>query len=338
MLKMKPLSLWFLVALFVINSYGLAFAQSVAAKNHFKVGQSHLQNGRLEEAEKEFKEALKIEGKYSDAIYLLAITHLSMKKFDDAQKELEVVVALEPRFETARLYLATVFLEKKEYEKAKEQLEYVIRVNAGIAQAHYGLGVVYYVQGDLRKSSECWERAIELDKKFAPAHYNLGLALYMKGRPEEARKLLEKAISLKPQNDLYRFSLAWIDYLTDNKKEAMPLFEYVRDAGSGTPIGLVSDGIIKYEAGDIDGAIECAVKAREKEPQFQNSFFLIGMCQEKREEWEEAISSYEEIIKLDANEVTMKERIERMKKMISTEEEQKKNRYCYPAHEEPKKL
>jgi superkiller protein 3 len=338
MLTMRVLFCVCLIAILFISSSSLAFAQSVSAKNHFKVGQSHLQNGRLEEAEKEFKEALKIEGKYSDALYLLAITHLSMKKFDDAEKEFVEVIGLEPRFETARLYLATVYLEKKEYDKAKDQLEYVMRVNAGIAQAHYGLGVVYYLQGDLKKSSEYWEKAIELDKKYAPAYYNLGLALYLKGRPDEARKSLEKAISLKPQSSLYNFSLAWIDYLTDRKKEALPLFDGLKATGAGTALGLVSEGILKYEAGDIDGALECAQKAREKDPEFQNSYFLIGMCQEKREEWEEAIPSYEQIMKLDPNEVTMKERVERLAKMIRDEAEKMKNRYTCPAHEEPGKL
>ncbi len=309
-------------------------AQSVIAKNRCKVGKNLLANGRYAEAERELKEALKLEPKYGDAHYLLALTYLSMKKNDEAEKEFQEVIRIEPRFEVPRLYLATIFLQKKDYRKAKDQLEFVISQDPKIAQAHYGLGVVYYYEGDISKSIALWRKAVEIDKNFVPAYYNLGLALFLSGNTEDGRAFVEKAMKMKPQNPLYGFTIAWLDYDSGKKKDAISRFEGYAEGCKGTAIGLVSEGICAYEKGEYEKALESAEKAIEKDSELQKAFELSGMSSEALKNWDMALKRYQEVLALDPNERDIKKKIETVKEKMKAVEADKAERSSYPHHEQ----
>jgi superkiller protein 3 len=315
-----------------------AYSQSIPARNHVKVGKSHLEAGRYEQAEKEFLEALKIEGTLSDAQFLLGLTYLCMKRLDDAQSCFEKVIRQEPKFEVAHYYLAQVYLEKKDLKKAREELEYVVKNDPKLMQPYYGLGVICYLEGDLPKSLEWWQKSINLDRNYAPAYYNMALVQHLLKKPDEARLLLDKAIKLKPQNTLYQFSASWIEYLEGKKENALTGFDTLKNTCGDSAIGLVSEGIQEYEKENIDKAIECATKAREKDPQFQYSFILTGMCMEHEENLEEALKSYEEVLTMDPNEARIRENVEKIKAFLQKEEEEKKARSNYPYHEENRTL
>lgn len=324
----------FALCIIALVSYGTAFAQSIPARNHMKVGRGHLEAGRLEQAEQELLEALKLDPTYSDAQYLLGLTYMTMKKLDSAQKCFEKVIQQEPKFETARLYLATVHLEKKNLRPAREELEFLIRNNPNNTQAYYGLGVVSYMEKDLAQAAKMWEKSINLDSNYAPAYYNLALVQYLLDKPDAARKLLDRAIKLRPQNLLYRFSASWISYL-EGKKEGTPAeFEKLKNSGGNSPISFVCEGILDLEREDIDLAFECAGKAKQLDPGFQPSYVLAALCQEKTEDLEGALASYEEVLKLDPNETKIAAKIEKIKAILLLEEEEKKKRSNYPYHEE----
>lgn len=325
---MRRNSLFFIVFIllfFLISNVTVSFAQSVVAKNHFKVGKSHLQAGRYEEAEKEFKEALKIEARYIDAQYLLGLTYFSQKKFDDAKKAIEEVIRQDGRFELARLYMAQIFLETNEPGKAKDQLQYVFKNDPKNVQACYGLGVVFYIEGDLQKAIDSWKKSIDLEKTYAPAYYNLGLALYLQNKTDDAKRMIEKAISFKPLNTLYQFSLAWIDYEKGDKKKALGKFETLKAIGGESPISLVSAGILDYDADNIDKALEYAIKAKDMDKQFQKAYELMAICYEKKQNWNDARNAYEEILKLDKNESDIRKRLESVNEKIKCQETEKKS-------------
>lgn len=328
-----------LVALMILLSFVLCCsevsAQSVIAKNRCKVGKNLLANGRYAEAERELKEALKLDPHYGDAHYLLALTYLSLKKLDDAEKELMEVIRIEPRFETTRLYLANIYLQKKEYKKAKDQLEFVISQNPKIAQAYYGLGVVLYYEGDISKSITQWRKAVEIDKNFVPAYYNLGLALILSGNTEDGRAFVEKAMKMKPQNPLYGFTVAWLDYDSGKKKDAISRFEGFAEGCKDSAIGFVSEGICAYEKGEYEKALECADKAVEKDLELQKAYELSGMSCEALKSWDKALKRYQEVLALDPNERDIKKKIENVKEKMKAEEAEKAVRSIYPYHEKP---
>lgn len=326
-----------LVVLLTLFSFLLCFseasAQSVIARNRCKVGKNLLANGRFAEAERELKEALKLDPQYGDAHYLLGLTYLSMKRLDEAEKELLEVIRIEPRFETTRLYLANIYLQKKENRKAKDQLEFVISQNPRIAQAYYGLGVVSYYEGDISKSITQWRKAVEIDKNYVSAYYNLGLALFMTGNTEDGRVFVEKAMKMKPQNPLYGFTLAWLDYDSGKKKDAISRFEGYAEGCKGTAIGSVSEGICAFEKGEYQKALECADNAVEKDPDLQKAYQLSAMSCEALKSWDRALKRYQEILALDPNEREIKKKIEDVKEKIKAEEAEKAERCSYPYHE-----
>ena len=114
----------------------------VAAKEHWKKGNSLFEESKFTEAIAEYNEALKVDEKYADAYFNRALTERVTNDFEGAKRDLEVVLKLQPKSadaplligdiaETANDLLGARFWYEKslannpDYTEAKNRLEHI---------------------------------------------------------------------------------------------------------------------------------------------------------------------------------------------------------------------
>ncbi len=114
----------------------------MAAKEHWKKGNSFFEESKFDEAIAEYNEALKIDEKYADAYFNRALTERVMNNFDGAKHDLEVVISLQPKSADAPLLIGDIvesandllgaryWYEKSlannpDYTEAKNRLEHI---------------------------------------------------------------------------------------------------------------------------------------------------------------------------------------------------------------------
>jgi Tfp pilus assembly protein PilF len=288
--------------IFIMLLSSVSAQQSVAARNRYKVAKNMFTQGRYEDAEKELTESLKLDGRYSDALFLMGLTKWQLKQHDEAIKYFEQVIRQEPKYYTARLYLATVCLENGNVSRAEDQVKFYMQNQPSEPDGYYAMGVIHYKNGDLPKAIELWEKALSVDNNHASSWCNKGLALYLLGKKDEALASIEKALSIKTANtNLYRFLRGCINYDTGNKDEAFKDLKYLAELIPATTIGLTSSAIMLAEEQKWDEALEKANSALKIEPLFQKALEIKAVCLEHKEDLDGAINCLDTILKHDAN-------------------------------------
>jgi len=132
--------------------------------NVLQLGVGHHQAGRLDEAEKAYRQILEVQPDHPDANHLLGLIGFQTGHFEGA-----------------------VPLIAKAIQHAPGNINY-----------YNSLGAIYGDMGRLDEAVECLNRALEIDPNHADTHYNLGNALKAKGRLDEAAASYEKTLAAKP--------------------------------------------------------------------------------------------------------------------------------------------
>jgi type IV pilus assembly protein PilF len=179
---------------------------------------------RLDEAEKFYREAIRLRGDYSEAYNNLGTVYLRQNRLDEAigmfRKALENLYYATP--ELAYYNLGRAHEEKGEEDKAIEFYEMAIELRRPYLDPYGRLGLLYEKRGKYREALRVFqELASQLEKKdpkkarneeelrenrasLAGAYYHQGLCFQKLGRREEAREALERALELAPDGQMKR--------------------------------------------------------------------------------------------------------------------------------------
>src|SRR5438105_557904 len=204
-----------------------------SARAHFNYGAALQQIGRLDEAEKEYNAALRVDPNYVKVHVNLALVLVSKSKLDEAKKYYERAVQLDPsagevrsgyayllerlgRADEARaeyenairlspksarlFYTYAAFLDKKgELDAAIAQYQRALQVDPNLADAHSELATALFSKGDLPRAEAHYLEAARLDPKRADIHSNFGSLLLREGKTSQAILQYEEALRLDPK-------------------------------------------------------------------------------------------------------------------------------------------
>jgi Flp pilus assembly protein TadD len=158
--------------------------------------------GRTEEAEKEYKEAIRINPNLAEVHNNLGNLLYKLKRFGEAEKEYKEAVRINPDHAKAHNNLGILLYNLKRFEEAEEEYKEAVRINPDYAEAHNNHGNLL---SDLKRFEEAekkYRKAIELKDnlpdKGAKVHNNLGVLLYDLKRFEEVEKEFKEAIRVNP--------------------------------------------------------------------------------------------------------------------------------------------
>ena len=324
---MRKLFSFSLIFLFVILCFcNVQAQQTVGARNKYKIAKNMFYSGMYQDAEKELEGALKIDGHYADALWLMGLTKMALNKNEEAVECFKRVTSEQPKHYPARLYLANLYMALNQQEKASEQIEYYITNMPADPNGHYAKGVLEYSKGNLTNAIKLWDKSISLNKDLPYPHYNKGIALFLLNNKDDAIKSIAKALELTSNtNNTYRFTLGYFKYLTDKKEEAMKEFKYIAEAEQETVEGLTSSGFVLFSEEKYDEALAKCDEALKKNEEFTASMMLKAYILEKQNKYDEAIEACSLIEKTDKNDKTATKYIEELKKAkIAYEEELKR--------------
>jgi tetratricopeptide (TPR) repeat protein len=205
-----------------------------SARAHYNYGAVLQQLGRLDEAEKEYETALRIDPGYMKVHVNMASLLMSKSKLDEAKKyydrairldpssgevrsgyayllerlgrsdearaEYENAIRFTPKKSAARLfYTYGAFLDKRgELDAAIAQYQSALEVDPNLADAHSELATALLTKGDSQKAEAHYLEAARLDPKRADIHSNLGTLLLKEGKTSQAIIQYEEALRIDP--------------------------------------------------------------------------------------------------------------------------------------------
>ncbi len=126
---------------------------------------------------------------------------------DEALKEFEEALRLRPADATTNNALGAANIAAGNLDVAIRCLEAAVSARPEYFDAHYNLGIALALSGDVAHAVDEFRAALRLHPQDANVEANLGSALAETGHWEEAQKHLEAALALDPNHTLARQNL-----------------------------------------------------------------------------------------------------------------------------------
>jgi tetratricopeptide (TPR) repeat protein len=161
------------------------------------------QTGRMDEAQASFEEAVRRNGRYADAHYMLGTVLKQKGEWDKAIAELRTAIGLRADLTEAHQSLAQLLQQRGDTEGAKLAQAEADRLNQRKADAQasafaVSVGRQRLEAGDRAGAIDRFREALRLANDNAEAHFALALALEQAGATAEARRHFAEARKLAP--------------------------------------------------------------------------------------------------------------------------------------------
>jgi len=190
---------------------GAASAGSNSVRDLLESGFKLQEEGKLEDALSQYRDALKLDEGYAPTHAALASVYMQLGREDEALRELERAAELAPDNAYILRQLGALYLKRDEYEKSVAALERAKAAEPDEARTRAMLGTAYYYrsQADVEKAVSELEKSVELAPQDADARFRLAMAYVRRddsGDREKAIQSLEKVLDLDPsQSEVYYY-------------------------------------------------------------------------------------------------------------------------------------
>jgi predicted O-linked N-acetylglucosamine transferase (SPINDLY family) len=257
------------------------------------------QAGKLDEAERVYREILRREPENADVLHFLGILLFQKKDHDSAVEMIKKAIQINPGNENAYYNLAGVLQDIGELDEAITYYQKVIEINPDIADTYNSLGAVLQKKGRLDEAITYYRKALQMNPDLAVTQLNLGYALQQKGQLDEAITCYQKAIEIKPDFDDAHYNLGVIFQAQGRLDEA--LVNYYRTMHHNPDKIDVHNnvGIILKAKGQLDGAVASFRNAIGINPNIAEIWNNLGNALHDKGEISEAVKAYEGALKLN---------------------------------------
>lgn len=204
------------------------FQQSIA-RNDQRIEQEAFrlhQQGRLQEAEKKYKELIKAKTRNGLVYANLASIYGEAKRYHEVIELTRRALLLNPADAMALCNLGAALNSTGRLKEAIAILEKALSIRPDFPLALSNLGNALTGIGDLEGAIYSFHQALAIHPDFPDAYYNLGAALKELGELDTALEALDRAIALQPGHVEAHFLRCLILLLQQRFAEAWTLYEW----------------------------------------------------------------------------------------------------------------
>ncbi len=168
------------------------------------------------EAQKVIERVIQLAPKTAEAHFERGSIERCQNHVEEAEKSFQEALRLDPERPAVNVALGEMYLlGRRDPDKAIPYFERAIQYDPDDAQAHYDLGSACLKKNDIEAAQKSLTRAIQLDPGHSRAHYLLAKVLQRQGKKAEAEA--EFALSQKLQAQEHRRVVQTFESVTDEK-------------------------------------------------------------------------------------------------------------------------
>lgn len=262
------------------------------------LGQALKAAARMEEAERAYREAIRLDG--MDVLARMGMGELKIAngRPGDAVREFELALQRRPELAAAHLGLGNAFALTGRKEEALKEYEAAARLRPRLPEAEFAVGFALARLGRAQEAEKRYRRALAMRPDFAAAWINLGSLLRGEGREAEAEAALKRAMELGP--DLIS---GWVNLalLERDKRRPEAAEKHLRRALALNPNQvetLVAWCQFRAAERDVAGAREWMRWALTRNAEFDEAVNMHGIVLHLEGRFEEAVDVFERAEKL----------------------------------------
>jgi tetratricopeptide (TPR) repeat protein/serine/threonine protein kinase len=265
---------------------------------HASLGVALWQHGQLAGAERELREAIRLEPAFARAHLNLGVVLREQGRLDDAEAEYREAIRLRPTYALAHNHLGRALASRGQPAAGAAAFQEAIRLQPNSAPARVNLGNLFLDQDKFAEAEINYREAIRREPNDPEAYMNLGTLLRRQGKPSEAAAEYREAIRRHPEHAVAHNLLG--NLLFDEGKWAEAADAYRRaihlkpdDAGYHNNLGRAL-----HLQGDQEGAAVAHREAIRLKPNFAEAFYSLGRVYSHEGKVAKAEAAYREAIRL----------------------------------------
>ena len=161
-------------------------------------GNAYFEQGELDKAEKEFREALALDPGCGEAHAGLGRLRISQQQLPQAEEEFQTAIQVSPNYAPAYSGLAEIWIASGQPGKARGLLEKAVLLDPADWHAKFRLAGILMDAGQSARATELLKEVIRLRPDFRPAREQLGIGSLRRGDLEGASGEAEKLMAADP--------------------------------------------------------------------------------------------------------------------------------------------
>ena len=196
-----------------------------AADLHSQAAQSLHGQGRLAEAEQQYRAALKIVPRHADSLHGLGLLCIQDRRYEDAVSLLHLAADAAPSDAAIQSNFGFALLRLERREEAVAAFRQAVRVNPDYTVAHFNMAMALSELGRQEEAVAAFDKAIALNPNHGLAHFQRGMCLAKLERFEESLLDIEAVWKKNPTDLNAIFAMCNALTAVDRKQEALQLYE-----------------------------------------------------------------------------------------------------------------
>lgn len=240
-------------------------------------------------AEEFFNRAKSIDPNNAEVSYLLGRLYQRTSRLNEAESEYREAIRKNPKDEKSYYYLGILLFKKKKYSEAKDSFRKAIQINPKNYKAYYSLGLVYDAQKSYSSAVTSYKNALKINPDLYEARYNLSISYKKWKKYNESIKNFTILAEKKPNSDIFN-QIGEVYLLQNNYSNALNSFNRSLSYDSDNKNTLYNMAIVYGKLNQPEKAIETLQKI--PEPQADKVYYELGKNYEKMKNIDSAISNY----------------------------------------------
>lgn len=265
-------------------------------------GCSFIEKGIWDEAEREFRKAIKMSRDYPEAYSNLGLCLLYDGRPAEALEALEQSVKQYPNWSIAEGNLALALQRLERWEEAASYYRLSLSHNSKQPQAWLSLGDVLMALQKQNDALEAFTKAAELQPDYALAHQRVGMLQAKRGKIADAEAELQRAVRLDPNLGDAHAVLGAIAARRGNIIQAKDCFHRIVSDPIPPTAARGLRRIELFETCARNSYIEWKNAHGEARP-LAECYFDLGVALVKAGNESEARAAFQKVVKLDPNNI-----------------------------------
>lgn len=171
-----------------------------SAADYVERGKVLLNEGKLEKARLEFKNAIQIDPRTAEAFYQLALLDEKSQKWKSMYANLTTTEQLNPSHHDAIVKLGQLYLLSGDVDKASEKAKKVLDIDGNHIAALILRASIEMKQQNFGSALKNVEKVLQLDNKNIEALSVKAMTYNQQGEQQQALQILEQALVIEPDN------------------------------------------------------------------------------------------------------------------------------------------
>jgi protein O-mannosyl-transferase len=234
----------------------------------------------------------------------LASVYLDQGRLNEAEKEYLKSLALRPGHISSRIGLSSVYNKKGLYDQATETLVPIIKENLSstdpnIALARLNLGELYGKTGKIENAIIEWKAALKIDSSLLPAYFNLGTAYMMTDQLQLAKNTFQDCLKLNNQYEPALFNLAKVYQRQEKWEESTRQFKVFMEVTGPNPSAYAQIGFNFNQQAELKLAQEFLEKSISLQPNNFNTRISLAEILTKLGQMKKALEQLQTALKIN---------------------------------------